>query len=249
VNDVNDDVEGYASEVDEHEGDELDLFESGEETAAPKRKPRRRTVLLAILLVVLIGGGWGVYYGAGVFLGVGSYGNYGGDGDSDVLVQVDNGATTRDIAEKLRSQDVVRTARGVPQRLGRQRRRRQRAGPATTSMKTHMSGGAAVTRLVAPATPRRQRADQGGEQLDDTRNPDNSVKPGVLSEIATASCATLNGRQEVCVGRRPAQGGADRRPGQLGLPDWAVPEVAKADPAHRMEGLIVVWRVRHPARD
>ena len=238
MNDVNDDVEGYASEVDEHEGDDLDLFESGEETAGPKRKPRRRTVLLAILLVVLIGGGWGVYYGAGVFLGVGSYGNYGGDGDSDVLVQVDNGATTRDIAEKLQSQDVVRTARAF---LNASAGNADVANvqPGYYVMKTHMSGGAAVTRLVAPASRVGNVQIKAGEQLDDTKNPDNSVKPGVLSEIATASCATLNGAKK-CVSAddlRKAAQTAD--PAKLGLPDWAVPEVAKADPAHRMEGLIV----------
>jgi UPF0755 protein len=233
------DVERYESEVDENEGDDLDLFESDEETAGRKRgKPRRKTVLLAILLVVVIVGGWGAYYGAGVILGIGGYGNYGGDGDTDVLVQVDNGATTRDIAEKLQTEDVVRTVRAF---LNASAGNTDVANvqPGFYVMKTHMSGSAAVTRLVAPTSRVGNVQIKAGEQLDDTKNPDNSVKPGILSEIATASCATLNGAKK-CVSAddlRKAAQTAD--PAKLGLPDWAVPEVAKADPAHRLEGLIV----------
>ncbi|QUQ66806.1 endolytic transglycosylase MltG [Kutzneria sp. CA-103260] len=248
MNDVNDDVdrsgaERYEHEVDEHaadefEGDDLDLFESGEETAGKKRKPRRRTVLLAVLLVVVIVGGWGAYYGAGVILGIGGYGNYGGDGDTDVLVQVDNGATTRDIAEKLQSQDVVRTVRAF---LNASAGNTDVANvqPGFYVMKTHMSGEAAVTRLVAPTSRVGNVQIKAGEQLDDTKNPDNSVKPGILSEIATASCVTLNGAKK-CVSADDMHKAAETAdPAKLGIPDWAEPIVAKADPKHRLEGLIV----------
>lgn len=238
MNDVNDDVERYDREVDDQGADDLDLFESGEETPEKKRKPRRRTILLAVLLVVLIGGGWGAYYGAGVFLGVGSYGNYGGDGDSDVLVQVDNGATTRDIADKLQSQDVVRTVRAF---LNASAGNTDVANvqPGYYVMKTHMSGEAAVTRLVAPTSRVGNVQIKAGEQLDDTKNPDNSTKPGILSEIATASCVTLNGAK-TCVSADDMHKAAETAdPAKLGIADWAVPTVAKADPKHRLEGLIV----------
>ncbi|MFI9386421.1 endolytic transglycosylase MltG [Kutzneria sp. NPDC052558] len=243
MNDVNDDVdrhgaERYDRQVDGHDGDELDLFESDEEAPAGKRKPRRRTILLAVALVVLIAGGWGAYYGAGVLLGVGGYGNYGGDGDSDVLVQIDNGATTRDIAEKLQADDVVRTVRAF---LNASAGNTEVANvqPGYYVMKTHMSGDAAVTRLVAPASRVGNVQIKAGEQLDDTKNPDNSTKPGILSEIAAASCVTLNGDKK-CVSADDLHKAAETAdPAKLGLPDWAVPTVAKADPKHRLEGLIV----------
>jgi UPF0755 protein len=242
VNDVNDlerhgDVE--QQRPDEFEGDGLDLFASDEPAGGKKkRKPRRKVVLLAILLVVLVGGGWGAYYGAGVYLGIGGYGNYSGDGDSDVLVQVDNGATTRDIAETLQSMDVVRTVRAF---LNASAGNADVANvqPGYYVMKTHMSGEAAVTRLVAPASRVGNVQIKAGEQLDDTKNPDNSTKPGILSEIAAASCATLNGTK-TCVSAADLHKAAETAdPTKLGLPDWAVPAVSKADPKHRLEGLIV----------
>ena len=237
MNDVNDDVDQQRS--DEFEGDDLDLFESDEETRGrKKRKPRRKVVLLAILLVVLIGGGWGAYYGAGVYLGIGGYGNYGGDGDTDVLIQVDNGATTRDIADTLESQGVVRTVRAF---LNASAGNTDVANvqPGYYVMKTHMSGSAAVTRLVAPASRVGNVQIKAGEQLDDTKNPDNSTKPGILSEIATASCVTLNGTKS-CVSADDIHKAAETAdPAKLGIADWAVPTVATADPKHRLEGLIV----------
>jgi UPF0755 protein len=231
VNDVND--------VEQHEDSDLDLFDSGED-AGGRRKPKRRRkpVLLAILLVVLIGGGWGAYYGAGVYLGIGSYGNYGGDGDKDVLVRVDNGATTRDIADMLQSQDVVRTVRAFLNasagnaEIGN-------VQPGFYVLKTHMSGDAAVTRLIAPASRVGNVQIKAGTQLDDTKNPDNSVRPGILAQLAAASCVTLNGTKS-CVSVDDVKKAAQTAdPTKLGIPSWAAPVVAKADPAHRLEGLIV----------
>lgn len=237
MNDVNDDVDQQRS--DEFEGDGLDLFEGDEDTGGKKkRKPRRKLVWLAVLLVVVIVGGWGAYYGAGVYLGIGGYGNYSGDGDSDVLVQVDNGATTRDIAETLQSMDVVRTVRAF---LNASAGNTEVANvqPGYYVMKTRMSGEAAVTRLVAPASRVGNVQIKAGEQLDDTKNPDNSTKPGILAEIAAASCATLNGTK-TCVSAADMHKAAETAdPAKLGIPEWAVPTVAKADPKHRLEGLIV----------
>ncbi|MFC0540928.1 endolytic transglycosylase MltG [Kutzneria chonburiensis] len=232
MNDVNDQVE-------QHE-DGFDLFESDEDAGGrgKKRKPRRKVVLLSILLVVLIGGGWGAYYGAGSYLGIGSYGNYGGDGDQDVLVRVDNGATTRDIADMLQSQDVVRTVRAFLNasagnaEIGN-------VQPGFYVMKTHMSGDAAVTRLIAPASRVGNVQIKAGTQLDDTKNPDNSVKPGILSQLAAASCVTLNGTKS-CVSADDVKKAAQTAdPAKLGIPSWAAPAVAKADPVHRLEGLMV----------
>ncbi|GAA3431048.1 endolytic transglycosylase MltG [Kutzneria kofuensis] len=239
MNDVNDDVESNV------EDNDLDLFDSGEETGRKAPKPRRKLVLLAILLVVLIGGGWGAYYGAGVYLGIGGYGNYSGDGDSDVLIQVDNGATITDIAETLQSKDVVRTVRAF---LNASAGNAEvgNVQPGYYVMKTHMSGEAAATRIVSPASRVGNVQIKAGTQLDDTKNPDNSVKPGILSQLAAASCVTLNGTKS-CVSVEDVRKAAQTAdPTKLGIPIWAVPAVQKADPAHRLEGLIIsgVYDVR-----
>jgi UPF0755 protein len=237
VNDVND--------VEQHEDSDFDLFDSGEETGGKRPKPRRKLVLLAILLVVLIGGGWGVYYGAGVYLGVGGYGNYGGDGDSDVLVQVDNGATITDIAETLKSKDVVRTVRAF---LNASAGNAEvgNVQPGFYVMKTHMSGEAAATRIVSAASRVGNVQIKAGTQLDDTKNPDNSTKPGILSQLAAASCVTLNGTKSCASPDDVKKAAQTADPTKLGIPSWAAPAVAKADPVHRLEGLIVsgVYDVR-----
>lgn len=237
MNDVND--------VEQHEDSDFDLFDSGEETGGKRPKPRRKLVLLAILLVVLIGGGWGVYYGAGVYLGVGGYGNYGGDGDSDVLVQVDNGATITDIAETLKSKDVVRTVRAF---LNASAGNAEvgNVQPGFYVMKTHMSGEAAATRIVSAASRVGNVQIKAGTQLDDTKNPDNSTKPGILSQLAAASCVTLNGTKSCASPDDVRKAAQTADPTKLGIPSWAAPAVAKADPVHRLEGLIVsgVYDVR-----
>jgi UPF0755 protein len=230
VNDVND--------VEQHEDSDLDLFDSGEETGRRRPKPRRKLVLLAILLVVLVGGGWGAYYGAGVYLGVGGYGNYSGDGDSDVLVEVDNGATITDIAETLKSMDVVRTVRAF---LNASAGNAEvgNVQPGFYVMKTHMSGEAAATRIVSAASRVGNVQIKAGTQLDDTKNPDNSTRPGILSQLAAASCVTLNGTKS-CVSADDVKKAAQTADlTKLGIPSWAASAVAKADPPHRLEGLIV----------
>ncbi|EWM11754.1 endolytic transglycosylase MltG [Kutzneria sp. 744] len=229
----------------QHEDSDLDLFDSGEDTPAKRAKPRRKLILLAIVAVVLIGGGWGAYYGAGAYLGIGGYGNYGGDGDSDVLVQVDNGATITDIAETLRSKDVVRTVRAF---LNASAGNAEvgNVQPGFYVMKTHMSGEAAVTRIVSAASRVGNVQIKAGTQLDDTKNPDNSVKPGILSQLASASCVTLNGDKK-CVSADDVHKAAQTADlAKLGIPSWAVPDVSKAPPVNRLEGLIVsgVYDVR-----
>jgi peptidoglycan lytic transglycosylase G len=224
---------------DEHERDDLDLFDGSAEPAkATRRKPSRKLVLLAIVLVVLLGAGWGVYYGAGAYLGVGAYGNYSGDGDSDVLVQVDNGATITDIGQTLVSMDVVRTLRAFLNAASGN----SEVGnvqPGFYVLKTHMSGDAAVSRLVAPVSRVGNLQIKAGVQLDDTKNPDNTTKPGILSMLATASCVTLNGTKNCVTEADLAKAEQTVDLAKLGVPDWAIAPVAKAAPAHRLEGLIV----------
>ena len=228
------------TEVEDERDDDLDLFDSSEEPAkgAKKRKPSRKLALLAIVLVVLLGAGWGVYYGAGTYLGIGAYGNYSGDGDSDVLVQVDNGATITDIGQTLESMGVVRTVRAFLNAASGNDEVGQ-VQPGYYVMKTHMSGDSAVSRLVAPASRVGNIQIKAGVQLDDTKNPDNSTKPGILSMLASAGCATLNGTKDCVSEADLAKAAQTADPAKLGVPDWAIPLVTKADPAHRLEGLII----------
>src|SRR5262245_48696703 len=96
--------------------EELDLFtDARTERARPVRKPRkrkqRRAVLWVSMLVVLVLIGAGGYYGLTQILDIGSYDDYPGDGESQVVVQVKNGQSTGDIANTLAEADVVASAK------------------------------------------------------------------------------------------------------------------------------------------
>jgi UPF0755 protein len=114
--------------------------------------------------------------------------------------------------------------------------------PGYYQLRSRMSGEAAVELLLDPASRVGQLEIRGGVQLDDTRAPDGTVAPGVLSLIAQATCLTVDGAQR-CVSvdeLRAAMTGTD--PAQLGVPSWALADVAKADPRRRLEGLLVPGR-------
>jgi UPF0755 protein len=105
-----------------------------------------------------------------------------------------------------------------------------------------MSGRAAVVRLLDPAARVGQLEIRGGVQLDDTRAPDGTIAPGVLSLISKASCTTVDGTEQ-CVSVDDLRNVmATTDPATLGVPEWALEDVARADPNRRLEGLLVPGR-------
>ena len=218
--------------------DDLDLFDADEIDESPEEKPRRTWQIWALVAVVVLLLGGGAYYGVGRVLGVGYFGDYSGDGDGDVLVHVQDGASTKAIGSMLADAGVVRSARAFVNAASGDDRIAS-LHPGYYVMKTAMSGRAAEARIADPASRVGNVQIQGGLQLSDLHNPDNSVKSGILSLLANASCVTLNGKQTCTQVRDLQQAAATADPAELGVPDWALPAVAKADPAHRLEGLIV----------
>lgn len=196
---------------------------------------RRRGVLLvavAVLLVAVVGGGWYL------FRSLTSAADFDGPGEGDVVVQVAGGDSTAAIGRTLQSAGVVASvdafldaAEEDDRILGVQ--------PGSYQMRARMSASAAVARLLDPAARVGQLEIRGGVQLDDTRAPDGTVAPGVLSLISQATCASIDGA-ESCVSvddLRAAMAGTD--PAELGVPGWALDAVGRADPVRRLEGLLV----------
>ena len=228
--------------------DDLGLFDNESESPNPSRwraigwrkitaTRRGKTIVLGSLCAVVLLLGWLGYYFAGTVLGIGAYGDYSGNGDSDVLVQIQTGASTKAIGATLVDADVVRTARAFVNAAG-SNDQVANVQPGYYVMKTKMSGHTAVDKLVDPASRVGNLQITAGLQLDDTRNPDNSVKPGIFSLVAKASCVTLNGVHN-CVSANDVHHAAETAdPSALGVPDWALSAVSKADPKHRLEGLI-----------
>jgi UPF0755 protein len=201
---------------------------------ASRRRRRLAAAVLAVLLLVggVVGGGYLLYQ---EFFGVA---DYEGDGSATVVVQVADGATGAQIGGALQRADVVKSVEAFTRAAASEPRIRA-VQPGYYLMRNQMSGDAAVTRLLDPATRVGQLEIRGGVQLDDTSNPDGSTVPGVLSLISTATCAELGGQRQ-CVSvddLRSTMSDADLT--ELGVPSWARDDVAKAEPKRRLEGLLV----------
>ena len=106
-------------------------------------------------------------------------------------------------------------------------------------MKEQMSGASAVAKLTEPASRVGLLEIKSGQQLDDTTSTAGQVTPGILSHIAKASCAMLNGRNACLTVGDLTTAIADSNPTALDVPTWAAPSVTGADPKHRLEGLIM----------
>lgn len=222
--------------------EELDLFsETRTERSRPVRKPRkrkrRRAVLWVSMVVVLGLIGAGGYYGLTQILDIGSYDDYSGSGESQVVVQVENGQSTGDIAATLAEADVVASSRAFISAAESDERVRA-IQPGYYVVKTKSSGAAAVTQIVAKEAKVGNLQIKAGTQLDDIKNGD-KVTPGIVSMLSQASCTELNGKS-TCVPPEQLRASMQKADlAKLGVPDWAVPYAAKADPARRLEGLIM----------
>ena len=208
-------------------------------TGSRKRRGRRRLVvfLLAVLLLLGAVAGGGLYLYTSMFTP-----DFDGPGTGSVLVRVQDGDTTRQIGRELAEQGVVAGAAAFINAAEDDGDRARSIQPGYYQLRSQMSGAAAVELLLDPAARVGQLEIRGGVQLDDTSAPDGTVAPGVLSLIAQATCLTVDGTRR-CVPveeLRAAMTSTD--PARLGVPSWALADVAKADPRRRLEGLLVPGR-------
>ncbi|MGQ0574561.1 MAG: endolytic transglycosylase MltG [Pseudonocardia sp.] len=220
----------------------VDVEPGGRTPANPGGSPvqgRRRRVRALVLAVALV-------LGVGVVVAVQPlFGppDFDGPGTGSVVVEVRDGATTTQIGAALEREGVVRsTAAFTEAALDEQRIRSVQ--PGFYQMRAEMSGESAVERLLDPAARIGRLEIRGGVQLDDTRSPDGTVAPGVLTLISRASCTDPGAAEPAGAGRcagvdelRAAM--ADTAPEELGVPEWALADVRAADPRRRLEGLLL----------
>jgi UPF0755 protein len=229
--------------------DDLDLFDPHTDRRRPVRKPKerkkRRAVLwigMAVVLVLIAAGG---YYGLRQIMDIGSYDDYAGNGESDVVIQVQNGDSTGDIGATLVDAEVVASASAFIAAAETDDRVRA-IQPGYYVVKTKSSGDAAVAQIVKPEAKVGNLQITPGTQLHDITKTDGSVNPGIVTELASASCADLNGKS-TCVPAEQLLASAEKADlAGLGVPDWAVGPASRAEPQRRLEGLIMpgVYDVR-----
>lgn len=213
-----------------------DQYDDEYDEEPPMRSRRRGPLLvLGVFAAIIFGGGYLLYRS---FFGAP---DYEGAGRGDVIVQVEDGDTISAIGAALVKSDVVRSSKSFVQAAEEESRARS-VQPGYYRMRQRMSGEAAVKLLLDPKTRVGQLEIKGGVQLDDTRGPDGTVAPGVLSKIAQATCTQVNG-SSTCVSVGQLRETMGRAPLEsLGVPDWARNEIGRAEPNRRLEGFVAPGR-------
>ena len=201
---------------------------------------RRRVVLLAALAAVVLVAGV-TWYGLRELTALRAVPDYPGAGAGNVVVQVEQGDFTSAIATRLASEDVVASARAFT-RAAETVPRIRSVQPGYYQMRTRMSGAAAVTMLLDPASRVGQLDIRAGTQLDDVRQPDATVTPGILSQLSRASCARIGSTRSCVSAEQLREAMRQSPPAELGVPTWATEAVARVDPGRRLEGLIMPGR-------
>ncbi len=214
------------------------------DNARAKAKKRKKTVLWLVVAMVLAVGMGGAYYGYQELRGIGSFEDYTGSGEADAIVEVQDGDVTSKIASTLYDNGVVASASAFIE-AAKTDARVTSIQPGFYLMKTKMSGEQAVARMVDPKT--RVPAVQiiGGLKLNDIQ-ADGKAVPGVYSKLAAASCTEKDG-QKKCLSVEEIKAAAEQTdPVALGVPDWALADVKRAEPQFRLEGLIMrgVYQVK-----
>lgn len=212
--------------------------------ARAKAKKRKKTILWLVVALVLAVGAGGAYYGYRELRGIGSYEDYAGSGEADTIVEVQDGDVVSKIAATLYENGVIASGRAFTE-AAKGDARATSIQPGFYLMKTKMSGQQAVARMIDPKT--RVPAVQivGGLKLTDIKVGDRTV-PGIYSQLAAASCTEKDGAKK-CLTFDEIKAAAEQTdPVALGVPEWALADVKRAEPQFRLEGLIMrgVYQVK-----
>ncbi|MEO6081501.1 MAG: endolytic transglycosylase MltG [Umezawaea sp.] len=229
---------GLFTEPDVH-SDEPQRRPRGKAAVAARRAKvkRKRTILWVVVALVLGLGGVGAYYGYQTLSGIGSFEDFAGAGETDVVVEVKDGDPVTAIASTLKEQGVTASSRAFTE-AGKTDARVTAIQPGFYLMKTKMSGAAAVARMIDPKTKITALEIKGGNVLHNITASDGKVTKGILAMLSDASCIELDGVKK-CVTPEELRTAAETAdPVALGVPDWALPDVNKVDRANRLEGLI-----------
>ncbi|PRY28662.1 endolytic transglycosylase MltG [Umezawaea tangerina] len=206
--------------------------------AARRAKVRRKRTILWVVVALVLGiGGVGAYYGYQELRGIGSFEDYEGAGETDVVIEVKDGDPVTAIATTLKEQGVTASSRAFTE-AGKTDDRVTSIQPGFYLMKTKMSGTAAVARMIDPKTKITPLEVKGGNVLHDITGGDGKVTKGILSLLSEASCVELDGVKK-CVTPEELRTAADTAdPAALGIPDWALADAANVEKDRRLEGLI-----------
>jgi len=221
----------------------IQLSAVSEQEPPPRRRRGRRLLVLLLALSLLVGAvvGGGYYLYSSLLSSMFTP-DFDGAGTGDVIVRVQDGDSTQQIGRSLAEQGVVASTAAFIEAAESAEGQARSVQPGYYQLRAQMSGKAAVALLLDPASRVGQLEIRGGVQLDDTSAPDGTIVPGVLSLVSQASCLTTDGVRRCVSADELRTAMTDTDPAQLGVPAWALADVARADPRRRLEGLLVPGR-------
>lgn len=200
-----------------------------------RRRSRLVTALAGLFVLALVG--VGVLYGASQIVSLTTFDDYKGEGNGEVVIEVESGDTTSAIGTTLAEKDVVASAKAF---VSAAEDNRDISGiqPGYYLMKSKMSGAAAVRHILSPDAAVGRVEIRAGSRLADQIAPNGGTTPGILTKLAQASCAGPAG--EDCVTPEQMQDAARTADlAALGVPEWALDPASGAQQNRRLEGLIM----------
>lgn len=166
------------------------------------------------------------------------------DRDHDRVLEVRPGDSVPVVEERLAALGVVDAAQSFASAARSHTPPMDTVEPGFYVVSPGRQPAAVVEQLMDPASRVGVVTVQAGRQLDDVTDPaTGSVTPGLLSEIAQATCVPTGGGRRCVSAEDLRQSAAQSDTAALGIPDWARdPVAAMAGDHHRLEGLIGVGR-------
>jgi UPF0755 protein len=199
-----------------------------------RRRKNSRNLVLALLIVAIIAAAF-------IFsrLWHSWFGDYSGGGNSDVVIQVHDGDSTRAIGQTLQDSKVVASAQKFVDEA-RDNSAISSIQPGYYQMRTEISAADAVRRLTDPQNRVGKLVIPEGRQLDDVQDvKTNAVTEGIFTLISHASCVQLDGDRHCVSVDELRQVAGSESASALNVPSWAEQQVQAMGGDHRrLEGLI-----------
>ncbi|GAA1089194.1 endolytic transglycosylase MltG [Tsukamurella spumae] len=205
-------------------------------------KRRRRVALLSILMVFLVVVGVVLWTVRGSLFGDAAAPEDFASGQSgaEVVVHI-TGENNSDFAQNLVDAGVVKSVGAFNRAAGD-----KPISAGYYELRKTLPASEAVTMLVDPARSHRvgMLNVSPGAVLDDKRNKDNKVAPGIFSQLSAATAHTDGGVKKQTAKADFVKAASTASVADLGVPDWAAATVNRLKGDHRrIEGLIApgVW--------
>ncbi|KXP01550.1 endolytic transglycosylase MltG [Tsukamurella pseudospumae] len=205
-------------------------------------KRRRRIALLSILVVFLVAVGAVLWTVRGSLFGGGAAPEDFASGQSgaEVVVHI-TGENNSDFAQNLVDAGVVKSVGAFNRAAGD-----KPISAGYYELRMTLPASEVVTMLVDPARTHRvgMLNVSPGAVLDDKRNKDNKVAPGIFSQLSAATAHTDGGVKKQTAKADFVKVASTASVADLGVPDWAAATVNRLKGDHRrIEGLIApgVW--------